>query len=103
MCYLGVLHHAMCCDALTQAPARAPEHMLEIEVVWDNNQALNEPFLIRQVSTPAAGTASCLDSQSEWEVALPISFSSHFVPTTTNQPENFSHWRHSGKYKHTII
>lgn len=38
VCFLGVLHHAVHCDPLTQAPAKAPEHMSEIEAVWANNQ-----------------------------------------------------------------
>lgn len=42
---------------------------------------LNEPFLIRQVPTLAAGNASCLDSQDKWEDALLTPCSSHSMPT----------------------
>lgn len=63
-----------CCDPLIQAPAAAPEHVPEIEIISANNQRVKVTFLYRQATTPAADSASCLDSQSEQEVALLISF-----------------------------
>lgn len=66
VCWVRVLHHAVCCDPLTEAPARAQKHMPETGSLGPQQKAFSELFLIGQVSTLTAGTTPCLGSQSEW-------------------------------------
>lgn len=66
VCWVRVLHHAVCCDPLMEAPARAPKHMPETGSLGPQQKAFSELFLIGQVSTLTAGKTPCPGSQSEW-------------------------------------
>lgn len=66
VCWVRVLHHAVCCDPLTEAPARAQKHMPETGSLGPQQKAFSELFLIGQVSTLTAGTTPCLGSRAEW-------------------------------------
>lgn len=86
VCWVCVLHHAVCCDPLTEAPARAQKHMPETGSLGPQQKAFSELFLIGQVSTLTAGTTPCLGSQSEWVLnSFPNSCSQQLVSLETTR------------------